>query len=133
MIYIDSNIFIYAFTNINVIGTKASALLDALVRGQINAVTSYITFDEVFWKLSKKFPREKALEYTKNFLQTPHLTFVPVDNEVVLKSYELLRQYKIDPRDAIHAATAIITGAVVISEDNDFSQIKEIKNGSLCG
>ena len=46
----------------------------------------------------------------------------------IWKALEIISEYKVLPRDAIHAATAFIAGAeVVFSEDRDFDGMKGLK------
>jgi len=127
-VYLDSNILIFAFVNKDEKGEKARALFDKIVRGQLEAVTSNLTFDEVFHKVNKLVGREKALSSTQSALGIRNLRFLDVDGTVVRKAHELLSKYPLHPRDAIHVATAIIWGASsIITDDKDFSEVKEIK------
>ncbi|MBI4142171.1 type II toxin-antitoxin system VapC family toxin, partial [Candidatus Woesearchaeota archaeon] len=111
MIYLDVNVFVYAFLRTDEVGNKSRALLDKVVKGHLPAITSYLTFDEFFWNVNKLSAKETTLSYTQNLLQTPNLTFVAIDTEIISKAYELLKTYNLGPRDAIHAATAILSGA----------------------
>lgn len=127
LFYIDTTVFVYAFVNQDVLGDKSRKILDNIARGKITAVTSYITFDELFWALSKQFPRDTTLEYTKNFLQLPNLNFIVLNADIINQTHELLTTYQLHPRDAIHAVSAVVAGASsIISEDTDFQNIKEI-------
>lgn len=47
----------------------------------------------------------------------PFLHFVPVTNDIALKAVQLLGDMHSDPADRIIAATAIITGAVLVTMD----------------
>jgi predicted nucleic acid-binding protein len=64
MIYVDSNLFIYATLNTEEVGEKARSLLQRIQQGEEKAETSALTFDEVFWAI-KKFDFEAALEAAK--------------------------------------------------------------------
>jgi predicted nucleic acid-binding protein len=56
------------------------------------------------------------------------MRFIDVDDSVIWKSLELIREYRILPRDAIHASIALIAGAETIySQDTDFDIIKGLK------
>ncbi len=49
MLYIDSNVFLYAVLNQERIGTRARALLDEVQHGKESAYSSALTFDEIVW------------------------------------------------------------------------------------
>ncbi len=64
----------------------------------------------------------------KRFLGLPGLNFIKLDRKIIDKAQDLITNYSINPRDAIHAATAIINNiSEIISDDSDFDVIKEIK------
>ena len=47
---------------------------------------------------------------------------------MLIKAQKLIKFYNIKPRDALHAATALLQGSnEIISDDIDFDKIKEIK------
>ncbi len=118
--YIDANIFVHASASKEVIGESCAKILDWLAKGKITAVTAFLTFDEVFYKLDKLCGFEKAILFTENFLALPNLTFADVDSEVVLEAFRIIKQHKFHPRDAIHAATALIHKAdILVSEDKN--------------
>ncbi|MEM2550356.1 MAG: type II toxin-antitoxin system VapC family toxin, partial [Nitrososphaerota archaeon] len=74
------------------------------------------------------FGLEPSIEQGKRFLTFPNLKFLAVKKSVILRAQELLEKYRVKPRDAIHAATAIenkITN--IASYDKDFDIIREIK------
>ncbi len=126
--YIDSNIFILAFTNTDQLGNKARDILNLVVKGKLTAITSFLTFDEFFWALRKHVSKEHALDYTKTFLNTPALRFIDVNEKVIWQAYLLLEKYPLDPRDALHAATSIIGEATqFLTQDKDFVRVQELK------
>lgn len=131
MIYIDSNVFVYAILNTEEIGEKARSLLQRIQQGEEKAETSALTFDEVFWAI-KKIDFEAALEAAQALLNFPNLEIVSVDRDLSLSALQLIKEYHLDPRDAIHAATAIAGKAeVVVSTDPHFDKLRELKRRSL--
>lgn len=124
--YIDANVFISAFIHDDELGKRARSILHRVVSGTLNAITSYLTFDEVYWILKKNSP-ERALTYTRSFLETPRLVFAPVDSRTTHLAIALIEQHDLNPRDAIHAATAITHACTrLITCDQDFNSIKEL-------
>ncbi len=127
-IYLDSNIFIFASASSNVIGEQCVRILTALAKGRITAVTSLITFDELFYKLNKLKGFEAAVLFSENFLATPNLVLSELNRETVAIALRMIKRYKLAPRDAVHAATALTHKAsAIVSDDRDFSRVEELK------
>jgi len=131
LLYIDSSVFLYPI--IYEVGAveEAKRSKDLLLRiafGDVEAYTSIITWDEVVWVVRKIFGLEPSIEQGKLFLSFPNLKFLAVKKSIILRAQEILEKYRVKPRDAIHAATAIenkITN--IASFDKDFDIIREIK------
>jgi len=57
----------------------------------------------------------------------PRLSLVSVDEAVIRSAVDLMRRYEFDPRDSIHAASAIQCRAeALISRDPHFDRLKEL-------
>lgn len=126
--YLDANLFIYAFVNEDNVGIAARNILGRVVKGEIKAVTSFLTYDEFFWGIRTKFDRQRVLAYAKSFLEIPRLEFVQVDDRVIFQTQDLLEKYSLDPRDAIHLASALVSSArVFITQDFDLENFPDIK------
>jgi len=131
MIYLDSNVFIYATVNTAEVGEKARSLLQRIQQGEERAETSALTFDEVFWVV-KKLNFESAFEACQALLNFPNLEIVSVNKKLAMSALQIIKKYRLAPRDAIHAATAMATKAeIVVSTDIHFDKIKGLKRSSL--
>ena len=131
MLYLDANVFIYATINTQEIGEKARALLQKIQQGEEQAATSVLTFDEVFWSIKKRKP-ELASETSYALLNFPNLEIIPADRKLALSALEIINEYNLAPRDALHAATALASKAnVVVSMDSHFDKIKELTRQPL--
>ena len=131
MLYLDANVFIYAAINTQEIGTKARNLLQKIQKGDQQAATSVLTFDEVFWSIKKRKP-ELAQETSYALLNFPNLEIIPADRKLALAALKLINEYNLAPRDALHAATAIAAKSnCVISTDPHFDKIKELTRQPL--
>ncbi|MCL4349414.1 type II toxin-antitoxin system VapC family toxin [Ferroplasma acidiphilum] len=128
MIYIDSNVFIFAALNNEELGNSAKLILEKVENRSIEASTSSLTFDEVVWIVKKNRSFEDAVSIGDAFLGMEGLHLIDVNQDLLALAISIMKKYKTDPRDSIHAATAITQkAAVVISEESDFDKITEIK------
>lgn len=128
MNYFDSNLIIYAMLDETEIGEWARELLERVQNEEMPACTSFLTFDEVFYKVNKVKGSGVAIKNLEAFLTMPNMRFIDVNDGVIWKALELIKEYQLLPRDAIHAATAFIAGAeTVFSEDTDFDNIPGLK------
>jgi predicted nucleic acid-binding protein len=97
------------------------------VKEEITGCTSTLTWDEVFYILLRSIGANEAVEAGRFLLSFPTLTFLNVDFGLILEASKITRKYKIMPRDAIHAASAIkYCNGKIISNDSGFDSIKEI-------
>ena len=133
MIYLDANIFIYPFVQENEAKVELhKALFIKIAKKEIIATTSILTWDEFTYALKKHLGRETAIIKGKKFLSFPNLIFLKIDENVAILAQDLFIKYNLNPRDAIHAATALTNNInEIISDDSDFDQIKEIKRIKL--
>jgi predicted nucleic acid-binding protein len=132
MLYLDSNVFIYAALNIEEIGERARVLLRRVQQGEEQASSSVLTFDELVWAVKRHRSIEDAINASEAFLNFPNMKLTAVDGELLALALKLIKKYKLDPRDSIHAATAILEKAdVIISTDPHFDKIKEMRRKPL--
>lgn len=128
MNYFDSNLIIYAMLDETKTGEWARELLERVQTEKMTACTSFLTFDEVFYKVNKVKGSGMAIKNIEAFLTMSNFRFIEVNDGVIWKALELIRGYHLLPRDAIHAATAFIAGAqTIFSEDTDFDDIPGLK------
>ncbi len=128
MNYLDSNLTIYAILDETEIGDWARGVLERVQGGVLHACTSFLTFDEVFYKVNKVKGTDIAIKNLEAFLTIPNMRFIDVNGTVIWRALELIRKYNILPRDAIHASTAFVAGAeTIFSQDKDFDGIKGLK------
>jgi len=128
VIYLDSNVFIYAALG----GGKEAIWCRDLIRrvseGDEAALTSALTVDEVVYQVRVSRGLEASIQAGEAVLQMAHLTVAPADAETLWKSLDLGRQLGLHPRDAIHAATALIrSSSELISEDSDFDRVDGLR------
>jgi predicted nucleic acid-binding protein len=106
-------------------------LLQKIPQGEEKAATSALTFDKVFWSINKRKP-ELAIETSYAILNFPNMEIIPADTKLALSALNLINEYNLAPRDAIHAATAIaIKTDFIVSTDPHFDKIKELTRQPL--
>jgi predicted nucleic acid-binding protein len=75
---------------------------------------------------------DNSIDTREAFLNFPDLELTSVTGEVVAFALHIIKKYHLDPRDAIHAATAITEKADdIVSTDHHFDKIKELKRQPL--
>lgn len=128
MLYLDSGVFIYAALSREAVGQRARLLLQKIRDGSEEGGSSALTFDELVWVVRRHRSREDALAAGESFLALPNLTILGVNQDSLFSAASLMHRYPLDPRDAIHASTAIINGcSAIVSSDSHFDRITEIK------
>lgn len=128
MIYLDTNIFLNPILATDSKSDKCLEILSKIASGKIEGCTSILTWDEFLYVLQKKQGVKKSQENGKALLATPNLIFIEAGEETIKKAQNLVENYQLKPRDAIHAATAILNNCIEIaSDDKDFDKIKELK------
>ncbi|MEM3550579.1 MAG: type II toxin-antitoxin system VapC family toxin [Candidatus Bathyarchaeia archaeon] len=135
MSYLDSNVFIYPVIYQIETQQKAKKAKDLLLKiesGELSAYTSTLTWDEVVWVVSKVLGRDDGINQGRKLLGFPNLKFITVDESILTQAQALIDKYKLSPRDSIHIASALERKIkTIISDDEDFDQVKEMKRTPL--
>jgi predicted nucleic acid-binding protein len=127
VLYLDANVFIYAALNTGGIGDRARSILAEVQRGDLPAASSALSFDEIVWALKRYRGLEDAAEAGEAFLGMPNLRLVDVNGDLLSTALGMIRRHGLDPRDSIHAASALLEGAeVIVSTDEHFDRLTEI-------
>lgn len=130
--YLDSNIFINSVLYNDEKAKKCKEIVLKIAKKEIIGVTSILTWDELVYVVRKNIGKEIAIKEGKKFLMLPNIIFVDANKNIIDKAQELISKYNLKPRDAIHAVSALINDInEIISDDEDFDKIKEIKRISL--
>jgi hypothetical protein len=113
-VYVDTNIFLNAILYDpyeNQDAQRASEFLDTIKQDKVQAMTSLLTWDELVWVIQKELGEDTARTKGREFLSFPHLHFIEVTIALIVKAQDILENHVVKPRDAIHLATAITSGA----------------------
>lgn len=81
------------------------AIIEAAKRREVTLYTSYLTMCE--WAKIKGEYASEAENKIVEFLKNPYIRLVAIDFAVSRITRDLVRDYKLSVRDAIHLATAI--------------------------
>ena len=128
MIYIDANVFIFAFADNGQNGEFSRKILEIVESQSIAAATSSLTIDEVLWSLSKEIPKKEAILACRTILKIKGLRVLNIDKKIILESLNIVEKYNLKPRDSIHVAAMILNKInEIVSSDSDFDNVKEIK------
>jgi len=131
MYYVDANIFILAVTDSGEGGATVRYFLRTL-SAERKAFTSVLTLDEVIWGIQGEKDRATALEAARGMLDNPYLKLLDANAEVAEEALRLMKETKLDPRDAFHAATMRIHGLTrIVSLDGHFDSVPGIKRIDL--
>ena len=130
-VYIDTNIFLNPILydiKANQEANKSKSFLEEIIANKITGFTSVLTWDEFVWIIRKILGTQIAIEKGRKFLIIPNLRIVKVSLLTINRAQDLISNYKIQPRDAIHVASALENKInKIISFDEDFDIIKEIE------
>lgn len=109
LVYLDANVVVYAVEGYPAFRERICALLDAMDRRALCAVTSELTLAEVLVKpmIDKNASIERAY---RTFLEASDaLRLVPVSQAILIEAAKVRAETGLKLPDAIHLATA--TGA----------------------
>ncbi|MBU0756770.1 MAG: PIN domain-containing protein [Nanoarchaeota archaeon] len=131
-IYIDSNILIYSVLERSRLADKCLELLKNIQENKFEAVTSALTFDEVFFKIKKNKSKDLAIEFCDSLLDMQNFDFISLDRKLLMDSLTVLKKYDLDPRDSLHFSTFISTNAdIFVTQDNDFKKMNKSRIKSV--
>jgi len=81
------------------------------------------------WRLSGY---EYALHACASILRIPNMSFVGVDERVILRAQDLVKRHGLRSRDAIHVSTAMLVGErEMVSDDADFDGVRDVERTPL--
>ena len=121
--YLDSNFFVYLFT-------QEEDILKKIINnlGKHHFYTSCLTYDEVVWVIRKLFGKEISIKSSGFLLSISNLNFINVDKEILHKTDEVISYFDLKPRDSLHYASMENNNIKnIVTDDKDFNKIKIIE------
>lgn len=128
MIFIDTNIFLYAAGKDHPLRAPCQTFLQHVITGKIAAVTSSEVIQELLYVLTRRGLRTEAVTLANQVLQLfPEL--LPVTREDMDATCEILQAMPtVSVRDAVHIGTMRNHGLErIISADHHFDSIPGIE------
>ncbi len=123
-IYVDANAMIYRVERLEPYWSASSAIWDALDEGRCEVITSELTLLEVLVKPLREGNATLATLY-REVLLTSRLSCIPVNREVLESAASLRASHRLKTADAIHAATALLSGvSIFLTNDSDFRKVE---------
>jgi PIN domain nuclease of toxin-antitoxin system len=130
MIVLDTHAWIWFISKPEVLSKKAKKAVAAAVKEK-NVLVSSISAWEVALLVKKK-RLELSMDVSDWVAKSenlPFIQFIPVSNSIAVKSVNLPQPLHPDPADRIIIATALSTGAAIVTKDkkiSDYSHVKTI-------
>ncbi len=123
-VYVDTNAIIYRVELIEPYLTASAPLWDALDQGTVQVETSELTLLEVLVKPPRDGNAALVALFRSVLLGTAGLRCLPVSLRVLERAADLGARHGLKTPDAIHAATALIAGSVLlVTNDMGFQRV----------
>ena len=126
-IAIDTMIFIYAFEEHTIYASFLRSFFSALEKGEMEAVTSTVTITECLTQPYRLKDFTLAAQYLALFRNFPHLSVVPVMDDIAERAAFLRANQNLKTPDALQLATALLSGSnFFLTNDESLSSIQDI-------
>ena len=125
--FIDSNVFFYAKIFDREYGDACAKILDKIVKGELEVITSTLIAIELANAL-RKFGLGNEVKEVIDAVFSLDIRVFEVDSLDVRNAARIYDEFRISPYDCVHAAVMRKAGIVdIISADKDFDKIDWIK------
>lgn len=126
MIFIDSNIFIFANIKEYPEYETAKEKIEKLIGTDTLAVNSIIV-SEVQYKLYRLLGSKESLKRTLNILSSEYVKYIPIEKDTIMEAVNLSYSKNIRINDAIIARHAMDSNADLLTDNvKDFKKIPRL-------
>ena len=126
-IAIDTMIFVYAFEDHPAHASFLRSFFSALEKGEMESVTSSVTITECLTQPYRVKDFALAAQYMALFRNFPHLSVVPVTDDIAERAAFLRASQNLKTPDALQLATALLSGAnFFLTNDQSLSSIQDV-------
>jgi predicted nucleic acid-binding protein len=120
-------VFIYAFEEHPAHLPLLKNFFGALEKGEIEAVTSTVSITECLVHPYRKKDFSLAAHYMVLFRNFPHLSVIPLTDEIAERAAFLRARYNLKTPDAIQVATALVSGCrAFLTNDENITAVEGI-------
>ncbi|HPD15679.1 MAG TPA: type II toxin-antitoxin system VapC family toxin [Planctomycetota bacterium] len=112
--YLDANVFIYALNAFPAFEAALRALFTAIEAGDVRCVTSQLTLAELLVKPFRERDQGAVASCRRAVADRAGLSISPVTLDVLVEAAKQRAAHGLRLPDAIHVATARLTGCTVI-------------------
>jgi predicted nucleic acid-binding protein len=103
-------------------------ILEYVEDGEIEAALSVVTLTEIYYKYLREKRADLAKIRIEDLRHAVYIRKLEVNEEVAVKAGEFKGKYNVPIADAFIAANAYFDNSTVISDDEDFKKIAEVKS-----
>ena len=94
---------------------------------EIDAAISVVTLTEIYYKYLNEKRADLAKARVEELKYATYLKKISIDEKIAIKAGDFKGKYSIPIADALISATAFYDNATVLTQDEDFKKITEIK------
>ncbi len=128
MIILDTHVWVWFVSNPELISPRARKILDTAVRDKQIIISSISAWEVALLVAKKRLELSmEVADWIAKSERMPFINFVPVDNQVAVKSVNLPASLHNDPADRMIIATAILAGIPLITKDIKLLEYPHVK------
>lgn len=110
-VYLDTSVYIYFFEDNKIFADRVDALFERIIKLKLPILASVLIKAELLVKPLQKKNVSLVDKYSNLTSYFPNLNLVDVNSMVAVRAAELRAEFGIGMADAIHLASAILSGA----------------------
>ena len=128
MIVLDTHAWIWFASKPEALSKKARKVLDAAVKEKNVLISSISVWEVALLVKNKRLKLSMdVLDWIAKSENLPFIQFIPVSNSIAVKSVNLPPPLHQDPADRIIIATALSTGAPLVTKDKKIAAYSHVK------
>lgn len=128
MIVLDTHAWIWFASKPEALSKKARKALDAAVNDKNVLISSISVWEVALLVKNKRLKLSMdVLDWIAKSENLPFIQFIPVSNSIAVKSVNLPPPLHQDPADRIIIATALSTGAPLVTKDKKIAAYSHVK------